>query len=78
MSKINNGGPAFPVFDASQNPAVFGGMSLLDYFAGQALVGLLAAGAEDDPTINVPVRAYSIAADMLRASLREPRETGEE
>lgn len=82
-SKINHGGFAFPTPelrapDGRVLAAGGDGMSLRDYFAGQALGGLLAAGADDDPTLNVPVRAYSIADDMLRASLREPRETGEE
>lgn len=36
----NDGGPAFPVQDASTWQAH--GMSLRDYFAGQALQGLLA------------------------------------
>lgn len=41
MSEIKNGGPAFPVPGLMEDPS-FNGMSLLDYFAGKALIGLLA------------------------------------
>lgn len=41
MSKINDGGPAFPVVYDSNCPSVDMGMSLRDWFAGQALAGLL-------------------------------------
>ena len=40
MSQTNNGGPAFPSTDAKG--FVSDGMSLRDYFAGQALAGILA------------------------------------
>jgi hypothetical protein len=43
---INDGGPAFPVADTiypnGQMQYGFNGMSLRDYFAGQALAGILA------------------------------------
>jgi len=47
MSNINDGGPAFPAEIEWQNQYGSGiekhqGMTLRDYFAGQALVGLLA------------------------------------
>jgi hypothetical protein len=58
-----DGGPAFPVKYQS------GGMTLRDYFAGQALAGFLAAHAgqgvslpEDDWSAT---RAYEIADAML-------------
>jgi hypothetical protein len=38
----NDGGPAFPSNDA--HGCAFAGMTLRDYFAGQALMGLLASG----------------------------------
>jgi hypothetical protein len=44
--KIEDGGPAFPVLEAitaSGNARSTGGMSLRDYFAGQALAGFLSA-----------------------------------
>ena len=46
-TKIDNGGPAFPQHGWSSNPEVIermkhqGGMTLRDWFAGQALAGLL-------------------------------------
>lgn len=49
MSKIDDGGPAFPGIqgnDEYSNPYL-PGMSLRDYFAGQALIGLY-AGSNDD------------------------------
>ena len=42
MSKIEDGGPAFPVPDEGQGWGA-AGMTLRDWFAGQALVGLLAS-----------------------------------
>jgi hypothetical protein len=46
--KNQNGGPAFPTLKAkmtADDAVRFEGMSLLDYFAGQALTGLLADGS---------------------------------
>ena len=48
MSEQNNGGPAFPApyeqhHDCQGKPLGDGGMSLRDYFAGQALAGYFAA-----------------------------------
>lgn len=52
MSKINDGGPAFPL----ENPRhlengdlfkQFPGMSLRDWFAGQALAGLVTSNVRD-------------------------------
>lgn len=71
-----DGGPAFPVpdnvaWDESTGDAV-AGMSLRDYFAGQALAGLASqpTGAEtqkdiDVWTLGMSVIAYKIADDML-------------
>jgi hypothetical protein len=42
MSKINDGGYAFPTDPRFPKSGI--GMSLRDYFAGQALCGLLASG----------------------------------
>ncbi|NTG73257.1 hypothetical protein G6M02_07925 [Agrobacterium rhizogenes] len=53
MSKTdNNGGPAFPVtFEGGGNngesPAYFEGMTLRDWFAGQALMGICAGLCSD-------------------------------
>lgn len=74
MSKKNDGGPAFPMpanYTGEDGPANYDhepehGMSLRDWFAGQAMAGLLHKGgynrwdylAED---------AFNIADEMLKA-----------
>ena len=45
--KINDGGPAFPVYDADSGLVIYGA-TIRDYFAGQALVGLLAIETKYD------------------------------
>ena len=78
MSKINDGGPAFPVLppDAGDGtgaapgyPFPDSGMSLRDWFAGQALSGLIASNDEGagDRIEEVPRYAYAIADAMLAA-----------
>jgi hypothetical protein len=71
---INNGGPAFPIADVPYpNGNVqhgWNGMSLRDWFAGQALAGLLAHTGESER--NRAVAAYRYADAMLRA--RDTRE----
>jgi hypothetical protein len=51
MSKINNGGPAFPITLNSDETFVemgkFDGMTLRDWFAGMALQGLISATNQD-------------------------------
>ena len=66
MSERDNGGPAFPVQDASKWQAH--GMTMRDWFAGQALHGLIAhrfavhtVGNED----TYSVAAYTLADAML-------------
>ena len=55
---IDDGGSAFPTPHGHH-----AGMSLLDYFAGQALAGLLAG--ETASTYAAPRVAYSVAVAML-------------
>lgn len=43
MSKQNNGGPAFPTPEVVMPGQGADGMSLHDYFRGQALIGLVIA-----------------------------------
>ena len=66
MDQTNNGGPAFPSDRFGEL-----GMSLRDYFAGQALAGLLAcyktAGSKQDFAID----AYTQADAMLAARQKE-------
>ena len=61
---INDGGPAFPA--PYNNDGV--GMSLRDWFAGQALAGLLAGrGSAGDKAPNWANGSYAIADAMLKA-----------
>lgn len=61
--KINNGGPAFPSLTYCAN-----GMTLRDYFAGQALAGMAANRSIDlSRTGQVALSAYSLADAMLKA-----------
>lgn len=74
MSAVNDGGPAFPEHRAG--PMYFagpngqprpvmetvGGMSLRDWFAGQALAGMV-----PDTAQNKALAAYAIADAMLAA-----------
>jgi hypothetical protein len=69
-----NGGPAFPLprmvyenhIDQTQVIRESAGMTLLDYFAGQALVGLLTGDhAWDEEVEQLAVLAYDQAECML-------------
>lgn len=73
-----DGGPAFPQpFGGAHNAAAdaygYGGMTLLDWFAGQALAGLIAGEREGnwwpncapDPKMAVAKEAYRRASAML-------------
>jgi hypothetical protein len=69
---INDGGPAFPVPPTyhSNGQVEYGtlGMSLRDWFAGQALTGLLADGKGQHTAEKwAPHIAYRIADAMLEA-----------
>ena len=64
---INDGGPAFPSGDGYQRAL---GMTLRDYFAGQALVGLLAHPSGEDPEVAVNF-AYRLADAMLEQRARK-------
>lgn len=76
MSKIDDGGSAFPqaqrLFDNDTQSWIVmskGGMSLRDYFAGQTLSGWLASMTDVDcPQIDrVAVFSYKVADAMLEA-----------
>lgn len=83
MSKIDDGGPVHPCPEASAqhfgDKAAYMGMSLRDYFAGQALAGLLAnpdngarkfLAQQKEPT-RVLADACFIAADAMIAARKE-------
>ena len=69
---MNNGGAAFPTKNWQQ-PAIRAsgyseGMSLRDYFAAQALQGVLAADTEELLSVDaIASVAYRIADAMLKA-----------
>lgn len=78
----DDGGPAFPVLSdfAPNGQLIAGGcygMTLLDYFAGQALAGIFAAdGALDLKVSEIAADCYGLAAAMLAE--RRRREAGGE
>ena len=72
MNWNDQGGAAFPfaATDPSNAELQSSGMSLRDYFAGQALVGLLSGQYRENSTGNLgeaPQEAYMIADAMLDA-----------
>lgn len=78
MVNIDDGGNAFPI-PGLQNDESFNGMSLRDYFAGQALQGflsgLLADGQAkfgDSSRSEVAAQSYQMADAML-AARKEPK-----
>jgi len=70
MSKINDGGPAFPVAVPTEFQFAEAGMSLRDWFAGQIANGMAAysgtSGVSYGPG-EIAGRSYEIADAMLRA-----------
>lgn len=85
MSKIDDGGPAFPVAvehmhpDGSQHLQEWGGMTLRDYFAASVLPQVMNSAdtcfregkTEESPSIDEYTRdAYRIADSMLAARKR--------
>lgn len=72
-SKIDNGGPAFPSrFLPEPGIFTYPGMSLRDWFAGQALQG----ARWEDGTIMYPVRAAQYAYQLADAMLAERAKIG--
>ena len=69
MSDINNGGPAFPAhWNGVQPPQQ--GMTLRDWFAGQALAGMMASRNPTSPRFHPDDDAeyvYAVADAMLKA-----------
>ena len=67
---IETGGPAFPVFHQNEItgyiPPESAGMTMRDYFAAQAVQGLLASEV-NAPLKVFAIRAYAIADAMLKA-----------
>lgn len=75
-NKKDEGRPAFPTPERTFKTGVWysDGMTLRDYFAGQALAGLLACGRTIDICLDTnekinsfPIAAYKLADSMLEA-----------
>lgn len=68
---VNTGGPAFPVpvDGATDGRTHDGGMTLLDWFAGQALVGLVSESGRYDAA-GAALDAYDLATAMLAEKSR--------
>lgn len=73
--EIDDGGPAFPISIPGVGDNGSGGMSLRDWFAGQALAGLTLLAAaklrwlEADPKRLFAEERLNEAADQLRVAL---------
>jgi hypothetical protein len=68
MSKINDGGRAFPGGNPSRfDGAISDGMTLRDWFAGQALAGWLAKPNTGMDYEAAAARMYKLADAMLAA-----------
>jgi hypothetical protein len=63
MSKINDGGPAFPV-EAGINCR---GMTLRDYFAAKAMQAYIQRAGLHADLEDVAIDAYDVADQMLKA-----------
>ena len=76
MSTINDGGFAFPMPDVLHvNGMVqhgFNGMTLREYYAGQALAGLIADQSRDGSADDRARYAYAYADAMLKAREVKP------
>jgi hypothetical protein len=69
---IYDGGPAFPFINEHTHPTTINhGMTLRDYFAGQALAGILAGNYTSNSLNWVPGEAYWLADAMLAARERK-------
>ena len=84
MSEVNDGGQAFPMLGNVGYKSEWlteDGMSLRDYFAGQALAGVLANPTleQHDKTISgaeaVAIGAYDIADAMLAERNKDAQST---
>ena len=76
MTQIDNGGPAFPLAASFNDHKVYG-MSLRDWFAGQALTAVIRRGGAylpsvDDTPEDYFARAAYAQADAMIAARRKP------
>lgn len=79
---MNDGGPAFPT-DSSMSPFVTSspGMSLRDWFAGQALIGITMSASKLDAIVNYrstgTAQEYTTIAYKLADAMLAARSKGE-
>ena len=74
MSQTNDGGPAFPNVPTEVSDQCTSwdmGMSLRDYFAGQALAGMIACPNTNGGGKDFAVYAYKYADAMLAERQKE-------
>ena len=68
MNIKQDGGPAFPVKNEATNNYAYAGLSIRDWFAGQALVGLISGRPDSDcDEIGYAMDSYRFADAMLKA-----------
>jgi hypothetical protein len=65
MSMTNNGGPAFPWAPDGPNYQKYSGMRLRDWFAGQALAGLMASNFNKEGSKTLALLSYEQADAMI-------------
>lgn len=72
---INDGGPAFPLINEHTHPTTINnGMTLRDYFAGQALAGILVSRKfTEASTKDIVENAFWYADAMLDERMEEPK-----
>ena len=71
MTKINDGGPAFPATEQHGLNSGVSGMTLRDYFAAKAMIALLSTITEfpdEHWRTGVAIDAYKMADAMLAES----------
>ena len=74
-ARVNDGGPAFPCAFPEMGGGMTPGMSLHDWFAGQAMVGIMNGSGKitvDGVSVkatpeNIAAAAYTVADAMLAA-----------
>ena len=78
-TKINNGGSAFPMIQPALDPRASGffagdGMTLRDWFAGQALIGIIGNNNAKPKNCDgefVARNAYRFADAMIKERMKE-------
>ncbi len=69
MSKINDGGPAFPIVEQDTTCSVSPGLSLRDYYAAKAMQGAFTSPIEasKEGQAYIAMHAYRMADAMIAA-----------